>query len=162
MMKKLLILLTLIFALACTCTAFAGAGTDKNANMEKITSTSAGDLYLDKDNLQALQPGATSFFLLLSAELRYNKEMLPKLQATKPELKTAISMTQIYLYNNDGTQYALLKSLYTDKDDNVVYTIEGSPNLQPVKSKLQMLLYERALTAMENQKRIADMLRRKA
>ena len=152
-MKKLLILLTLIFALACTCTAFAGAGTDKNANMEKITSTSAGDLYLDKDNLQALRQGD---------KLRYNKEMLPKLQATKPELKTAISMTQIYLYNNDGTQYALLKSLYTDKDDNVVYTIEGSPNLQPVKSKLQMLLYERALTAMENQKRIADMLRRKA
>lgn len=157
MMKKLLILLTLIFALACTCTAFA----DKNANMEKITSTSAGDLYLDKDNLQALRQG-DKLFLLLSAELRYNKEMLPKLQATKPELKTAISMTQIYLYNNDGTQYALLKSLYTDKDDNVVYTIEGSPNLQPVKSKLQMLLYERALTAMENQKRIADMLRRKA
>ena len=53
--------------------------------------------------------------------------MLPKLQATKPELKTAISMTQIYLYNNDGTQYALLKSLYTDKDDNVVYTIEARP-----------------------------------
>ena len=156
-MKKILILLTLIFALACTCTAFAGAGTDKNANMEKITSTSAGDLYLDKDNLQALRQG-DKLFLLVSAELRYNKEMLPKLQATKPELKTAISMTQIYLYNNDGTQYAL----YTDKDDNVVYTIEGSPNLQPVKSKLQMLLYERALTAMENQKRIADMLRRKA
>lgn len=161
MMKKLLILLTLIFALACTCTAFAGAGTDKNANMEKLTSTSAGDLYLDKDNLQALRQG-DKLFLLLSAELRYNKEMLPKLQATKPELKTAISMTQIYLYNNDGTQYALLKSLYTDKDDNVVYTIEGSPKLQPVKSKLQMLLYERALTVMENQKRIADMLRRKA
>ena len=73
--------------------------------------------------------------MLLFAELRYNKEMLPKLQATKPELKTAISMTQIYLYNNDGTQYALLKSLYTDKDDNVVYTIEGSPNLQPVKKQ---------------------------
>lgn len=161
MMKKILILLTLIFALACTCTAFAGAGTDKNANMEKITSTSAGDLYLDKGNLQALRQG-DKLFLLLSAELRYNKEMLPKLQATKPELKTAISMTQIYLYNNDGTQYALLKSLYTDKDDNVVYTIEGSPKLQPVKGKLQMLLYERALTAMENQKRIADMLRRKA
>lgn len=143
MMKKLFILLTLIFALACTCTAFAGAGTDKNANMEKITSTSAGDLYLDKDNLQALRQG-DKLFLLLSAELRYNKEMLPKLQGTKPELKTAISMTQIYLYNNDGTQYALLKSLYTDKDDNVVYTIEGSPKLQPVKSKLQMLLYERA------------------
>ena len=97
MMKKLLILLTLIFALACTCTAFAGAGTDKNANMEKITSTSAGDLYLDKDNLQALRQG-DKLFLLVSAELRYNKEMLPKLQATKPELKTAISMTQIYLY----------------------------------------------------------------
>lgn len=111
--------------------------------------------------MQALRQG-DKLFLLLSAELRYNKEMLPKLQATKPELKTAISMTQIYLYNNDGTHYALLKSLYTDKDDNVVYTIEGSPNLQPVKSKLQMLLYERALTAMENQKRIADMLRRKA
>ena len=31
MMKKLLILLTLIFALACTCTAFAGTGTDNNA-----------------------------------------------------------------------------------------------------------------------------------
>ena len=55
--------------------------------------------------------------------------MLPKLQATRPELKTAASMTQLYLYNNDGTQYALLKSLYTDKDDNVVYTIEGSPKL---------------------------------
>ena len=61
MMKKLLILLTLIFALACTCTAFAGAGTDTNANMEKITSTSAGDLYLDKDNLQALRQW--NFFL---------------------------------------------------------------------------------------------------
>ena len=69
MMKKLLILLTLIFALACTCTAFAGAGTDNNANMEKITSTSAGDLYLDKDNLQALRQG-DKLFLLLSAELR--------------------------------------------------------------------------------------------
>lgn len=160
-MKKLLILLTLIVALACTCTAFADAGTDKNSNIEKITSTSAGDLYLDKDNLQALRQG-DKLFLLLTAELHYNKETLPKLQATKPELNTAVSMTQIYLYNNDGTQSALLKSLYTDKDDNVVYTIEGSPKLQPVTSKLQMLLYERALTALENQKRIADMLKRKA
>lgn len=160
-MKKLLLLLTLIVALACTCTAFAGAGTDKNSNMEKITSTSAGDLYLDKDNLQALRQG-DKLFLLLPAELHYNKETLPKLQATKPELKAAVSMTQIYLYNNDGTQYALLKSLYTDKDDNVVYTIEGSPKLQPVTGKLHMLLYERALTALENKKRITDMLKRKA
>ena len=160
-MKKLLLLLTLIVALACTCTAFASAGADKNSNMEKITSTSAGDLYLDKDNLQALLQG-DKLFLLLPAELHYNKEALPKLQATKPELKAAVSMTQIYLYNNDGTQYALLKSLYTDKDDNVVYTIEGSPKLQPVTSKLQMLMYERALTALENKKRIADMLKRKA
>lgn len=66
MMKKLLILLTLIFALACTCTAFAGAGTDNNANMEKITSTSAGDLYLDKDNLQALRQGDKLFFAAFS------------------------------------------------------------------------------------------------
>lgn len=159
-MKKLLILLTLIFALACTCTAFAGAGTDNNANMEKITSTSAGDLYLDKDNLQALRQGDKLFCYFQPSYATIRKCCL----SCRPllELKAAVSMTQLYLYNNDGTQYALLKSLYTDKDDNVVYTIEGSPNLQPVKSKLQMLLYERALTAMENQKRIADMLRRKA
>ena len=149
----------LIFLLCLLLLCFASAAAAQN--LEKLGSTTSGDLYIDKDNVQPLTHDGR-LFLLVQAELHYNEETLPKLQSLRPELRTAVEVTQIYMYNNDGTQYALLKSLYTDKDDNVVYTIEGSPNLQPVKSKLQMLLYERALTAMENQKRIADMLRRKA
>ena len=98
---------------------------------------------------------------MVQAELHYNEETLPKLQSLRPELRTAVEVTQIYMYNNDGTQYALLKSLYTDKDDQVVYSVDGTPELKPVQSRLQMLLYEKALSQLEEQKRIADMLKRK-
>ena len=129
-------------------------------NLEKLGNTTSGDLYIDKDNVQPLRQGE-KLFLLVQAELHYNKETLPKLQALRPELAAATAVTQLYLYNNDGTQAALLKSLYTDKDDKVVYTADGSTELKPIKSRLQMLLYEKALAQLEEQKRIADMLRRK-
>lgn len=152
MKHRLIILLTLLMV----CFASVAAA----QNLEKLGSTANGDFYIDKDNVQPLRQGS-KLFLLVQAELQYNKATLPKLQAISPELATAVSVTQLYLYNNDGTQSTLLKSLYTDKDDKVVYTVDGSPELKPVKSRLQMLLYEKALAQLEEQKRVADMLKQK-
>lgn len=152
-MKRKLICLLCMLLLALSSVAAA-------QNLEKLGNTTSGDLYIDKDNVQPLRQGE-KLFLLVQAELHYNKETLPKLQALRPELAAATAVTQLYLYNNDGTQAALLKSLYTDKDDKVVYTADGSTELKPIKSRLQMLLYEKALAQLEEQKRIADMLRRK-
>ena len=148
----------LIFLLCLLLLCFASAAAAQN--LEKLGSTTSGDLYIDKDNIQPLTHDGR-LFLLVQAELHYNEETLPKLQSLHPELRTAVEVTQIYMYNNDGTQYALLKSLYTDKNDKVVYSVDGTPELKPVQSRLQMLLYEKALSQLEEQKRIADMLKRK-
>lgn len=152
MKRKLILLLCLLLV----CLASVAAA----QNLEKLGSTAHGDFYIDKDNVQPLRQGGKPF-LLVQAELHYNQETLPKLQAISPELATVVSVTQIYLYNNDGTQVALLKSLYTDKDDKVIYTTDAAPELKPVKSRLQMLLYEKALAQLEQQKRIADMMKQK-
>ena len=148
----------LIFLLCLLLVCFANVAAAQN--LEKLGSTKSGDLYIDKDNVQPLRRG-NALFVLVQAEIHYNKETLPKLQAMKPELSTAVEVVQLYLFNNNGTQAALLKSLYTDKDGNVVYTLEGSPELKPVQSRLQMLLYEKALAELEHQKSINDMMKRK-
>lgn len=154
-MKKLIILLCLSLTLALGCVGTAAA-----ANSEKIGSTASGDVYLDTTSVQPLRRGQ-QLFLLLQAEIRYNAKALAQLQSLQPELATATAVTQLYLYNNDGTQVALLKSLYTDKSDKVVYSTDGSTTLQPVKSRLQLQLYERALAELERQKRISDMINKK-
>ncbi len=153
-MKKLIALLFVLFTLALAAVATAAPAA------EKIGSTASGDVYLDTASVQPLRRGQ-QMFLLLQAEIRYNAQAVAQLQSLQPELATATAVTQLYLYNNDGTQAALLKSLYTDNDDKVVYSVDGNPTLQPVKSSLQMQLYEKALAELERQKRISDMLRKK-
>lgn len=154
-MKKLITLLCILLTLLCTSAlaAASSAGT-------KIGSTASGDVYLDPGSVQPLRRGQ-QMFLLLQAEIRYNAQALAQLQQLDPQLAAATAVTQLYLYNNDGTQAALLKSLYTDKDDRVVYSVDGSPALQPVKGRLQMQLYEAALDELERQKRISDMINKK-
>lgn len=150
-MKKLITLLCILLTLLCTSALAAGT---------KIGSTANGDVYLDTASVQPLRRGQ-QMFLLLQAEIRYNGQARAQLQQMDPQLATATAVTQLYLYNNDGTQAALLKSLYTDKDDNVVYSVDGSTALQPVKSRLQMQLYETALNELERQKRINSMINKK-
>lgn len=100
--------------------------------------------------------------LLVQTEEQFtNAAYLKKLHNTAPELQQAAAAARILLFNNDGTQVAVMKTMFTDKNANIVYSIEGSTKFQPVKSSVIMQVYEKALAELERQKRVADMMRKK-
>ncbi len=153
MVKKLFCLICLLLAL---CNVAAAQ------NLEKVAATQNGVLYLDKDEIYPMSDANKQFILVLQTEEQFtNAAYLKNLRQTAPELQQAAAVTRILMFNNDGTQVAVLKTLFTDKDETIVYTVEGSPALQPVKSRLIMQVYEKALDELEQKKRVSDMLRKK-
>lgn len=153
MAKKLLCLICLLLA-------FSGVAAAQN--LDKVSATPNGVLYLDKDEIHTLSNAQKQAVLLVQTQEQFtNAAYLNKLRQTAPELKNAAAVSRILMFNNDGTKVAVMKTMFTDKEENIVYSIEGSTALQPVKSRLIMQVYEKALDELERQKRIADMLRKK-
>lgn len=153
MARRLICLLCLLLSLCSIAAA---------QNLEKVAATANGMLYLDKDEIVTLSDAKKQAVLLVQTEEQFtNATYLKQLRASAPQLEQAVAVTRILMFNNDGTQVAIMKTLFTDKDDNIVYSIEGSVTLQPVKSKLIMQVYEKALDELEHKKRINDMLRKK-
>lgn len=131
-------------------------------NLDKVAATQNGVLYLDKDEIFPMSDANKQAVLLVQTEEQFtNAAYLKQLRQTAPELKQTTAVARILMFNNDGTKVAVMRTMFTDKDNNIVYNIEGSPALQPVQSKLLMQVYEKALDELERQKRVADMLRKK-
>lgn len=153
MAKKLLCLICLLLTLS---------GVAAAQNLDKVSATPNGVLYLDKYEIHPLSNAQKQAVLLVETQEQFtNAAYLNKLRQTAPELKEAAAVSRILMFNNDGTQVAVMKTMFTDKEENIVYSIEGSTTLQPVKSRLIMQVYEKALDELERQKRVADMLRKK-
>ena len=153
MARRLICLLCLLLSLCSIAAA---------QNLEKVAATANGMLYLDKDEIVTLSDAKKQAVLLVQTEEQFtHATYLKQRRASAPQLEQVVAVTRILMFKNDGTQVAIMKTLFTDKDDNIVYSIEGSVTLQPVKSKLIMQVYEKALDELEHKKRINDMLRKK-
>lgn len=153
MAKRLFCLICLLLSLCSIAAA---------QNLDKVAATQNGVLYLDKDEIFPMSDANKQAVLLVQTEEQFtNAAYLKQLRQTAPELKQATAVARILMFNNDGTKVAVMRTMFTDKDNNIVYNIEGSPALQPVQSKLLMQVYEKALDELERQKRVADMLRKK-
>lgn len=131
-------------------------------NLEKVAATQNGVLYLDKDEIVPMTAANKQAVLLVQTEEQFtNAAYLKQLRQTAPELQQAVAVARILMFNYDGTQVAVMRTMFTDKGNNIVYNIDGQPTLQPIKSKLLMHVYEKALDELERQKRINDMIRKK-
>lgn len=153
MAKKLLCLICLLL---CLC------GSAAAQNLERVAATPNGVLYLDKDEIVPMTDAQKQAVLLVQTEEQFtNAAYLKQLRQTAPELQQAVAVARILMFNYDGTQVAVMRTMFTDKDSKIVYNIDGQPTLQPIKSKLLMQVYEKALDELERQKRINDMIRKK-
>lgn len=153
MAKKLLCLICLLLSLCSIAAA---------QNLEKVAATQNGVLYLDKDEIVPMTDAHKQAVLLVQTEEQFtNAAYLKQLRQTAPELQQAVAASRILLFNYDGTQVAVMRTMFTDKANNIVYNIDGQPALQPIKSKLLMQVYEKALDELERQKRVNDMIRKK-
>lgn len=149
-------LLCLICLLLCLC------GSAAAQNLERVAATPNGVLYLDKDEIVPMTDAQKQAVLLVQTEEQFtNAAYLKQLRQRAAELQQAVAVTRILMFNYDGTQVAVMRTMFTDKDNNIVYNINGQPTLQPLKSKLLMQVYEKALDELERQKRINDMIRKK-
>lgn len=154
MKRKLFSFIILLLLLLCQTAAAQ--------NLEKVAATQNGVLYIDKDEVHPMRDAHRQAVLLVQTEEQFtNAAYLKKLHNTAPELQQAAAAARILLFNNDGTQVAVMKTMFTDKNANIVYSIEGSTKFQPVKSSVIMQVYEKALAELERQKRVADMMRKK-
>lgn len=153
MAKKLLCLICLLLSL---CNIAAAQ------NLEKVAATQNGVLYLDKDEIVPMTDAHKQAVLLVQTEEQFtNAAYLKQLRQTAPELQQAVAVSRILMFNFDGTRVAVMRTMFTDKANNIVYNIDGQPALQPIKSKLLMQVYEKALDELERQKRVNDMIRKK-
>lgn len=153
MAKRLLCLICLLLSL-CSITAAQ--------NLEKVAATQNGELYLDKDEVVPMTDAHKQAVLLVQTEEQFtNTAYLKQLRQTAPELQQAVAVSRILMFNFDGTQVAVMRTMFTDRDGKIVYNIDGQPTLQPIKSKLLMQVYEKALDELERQKRVNDMIRKK-
>lgn len=153
MAKKLLCLICLLLSLCSIAAA---------QNLEKVAATQNGVLYLDKDEIVPMTDAHKQAVLLVQTEEQFtNAAYLKQLRQTAPELQQAVAVSRILMFNYDGTQVAVMRTMFTDKANNIVYNIDGQPALQPIKSKLLMQVYEKALDELERQKRVNDMIRKK-
>ena len=87
--------------------------------------------------------------LVQTKEQFTNAAYLKQLRQTAPELQQAVAVARILMFNYDGTQVAVMRTMFTDKANNIVYNIDGQPTLQPIKSKLLMQVYEKDLDELE-------------
>lgn len=153
MAKRLLCLICLLLSLCSIAAA---------QNLEKVAATQNGVLYLDKDEVVPMTDAHKQAVLLVQTEEQFtNAAYLKQLRQTAPELRQAVAVSRILMFNYDGTQVAVMRTMFTDKDGKIVYNIDGQPTLQPIKSKLLMQVYEKALDELERQKRVNDMIRKK-
>lgn len=153
MARRLIFLLCLLLSLCSLAAA---------QNLDKVAATTNGVLYLDKDEIHTLSNKNKQAVLLVQTKEQFtNAAYLKQLRATAPELQKADAVSRILMFNNDGTQVAVMKTLFTDKEENIIYTIDGSTAFQPVQSRLIMQVYEKALDELERQQRINAMMRKK-
>lgn len=148
MLKKTLLLLTLLLSLASP--AFA-------ENLAAIGKTPNGTMYVDTNTIKPLRKN-NQLFLLVPVEEHYtNKVFLENLQKSSPQLKTANKAFFLYLFTNTGMEYSVPQRLLLNPDNTVALDIGADMELRPVKSRLLATAYETGLQIMERKQRISKM-----
>lgn len=152
MKSAIIILLTLLMTFLSCQSSYA-------QTMTTIGRTSNGELFLDEDSVQPLKKDLRLYLLFTVEEHYTNAKFLQNLRNSKSELANVTRAAYLYLFTNDGLHYAIPKRMLLEDDGTVALDLGGSMKLQPVKSKLLLSAYEKALQSLERQQMLNNMLK---